>query len=118
MSAAENIPEWHYIVAISNAVRAVVQTDVAHGYSDGEIVSFRVTKPFGMFEINNLQSRITVISSTVFETEINSTFWTAFIYPSVSDSVTPSTVVPVGSGVVNAYTPYVNLEDSFDRVRT
>lgn len=117
MSSAENLPQWHYIINITNETNAQVQTDVDHGYSDGQIVSFRVTKPFGMYEINNMQSKITVLSSNMFQTEINSTFWNAFIYPSIQQNVTPPTVVPAGSGVVQAFTPYMNLEDAFDRVR-
>jgi hypothetical protein len=118
VSSAENIPQWHYIIAITNDVRAQVETDSSHGFVDGQIVSFRVTKPFGMFEINNMQTQVTVISSTVFETEINTSFWNEFIYPASEDKVTPPTVVPVGSGVVQAFVPYVTLDDAFDRVRT
>lgn len=116
--SAENTPQFRYVIDITNEVEAQVETDGNHGYSDGQIVSFRVTKPFGMFEINNLQTRVTVVSSTVFKTTINTSQWNEFIYPASEDKVTPPTVVPVGSGVVFAYSNYINIEDAFDRVRT
>jgi hypothetical protein len=112
------VPRFRYITDITNAQYATVTFSEDHDYSDGEIVSFRVTPPFGMFEINNLQSRVIAHTDDAITIEIDTTFWTPFIYP-VSGAVTPPVCVPSASGIIpGSYPSTVNLEDCFDNIRT
>ncbi len=112
-------PAFRYIIAITNAQYATVTFSEDHHYSIGEIVSFRVTQPFGMVEINNLQSSIISFTSDSITVGIDTTFWTPFVYPATVDKYTPPVCVPSASGVIkDLYTPTMNLEDCFDNVRT
>jgi hypothetical protein len=111
-------PRFRFITGITNAQYAVVTFSADHNFTNGEIVSFRVTPPFGMVEINNLQSEVLSHTNNSITVNIDSTYWTPYIYP-VAGLVSPPTCVPVGSGVTpGSVPPTVNLEDCFDNVRT
>jgi len=100
---------------ISKAKQAVVSYDTDHPYTLGEIVSFRVSKPYGMVEMNNKQSRVVDLTSDTITTEIDSTNFRTFVLPPEEDIVYPALTVPAGSGIIpGLYTPTVNLEDAFD----
>lgn len=108
-------PRYGFITGISNAKQAVVTFSDTHDFTDGEIVSFRVTKPFGMVEMNNRTSKVLSHDSTTITVDIESSFFTPFIYPAVETTVTPPVVVPSASGVIPGSNPAtVNLYDSFD----
>ena len=112
------VPRRKFIIAITNAQYAVATFSEDHNFTDGEIVSFRVTPPFGMVEINNLQSEFMSHTNNTITVNIDSTFWTPFIYP-VAGKVSPPTCVPVGSGIIpRSVPPTVSLRDCFDNVRT
>ncbi len=119
MSAGyEFVPRYRFIVDITNAQYAVVAFSADHNFVDGEIVSFRVTPPFGMSEMNNLQTQVLSHTDDTITVNIDSSFWTPFIYP-VSGKVTPPVCVPSAAGLIpGLYTPTVNLQDCFDNVRT
>jgi hypothetical protein len=103
------------IIGITNAQNAVVDFGTAHPYTAGEFLSFRVSKPYGMIEINNLQGRVLAITSTTVTMEIDTLSFTPFVYPPVGVVEVPAQVVPAGSGIIpGQYTPTVNLEDAFD----
>lgn len=113
----EFVPRFRYLTAITNAQYAVATFSEDHDYSDGEIVSFRVSKPFGMTEINNKQTRVISHTSNTITTEIDTSSWTPFVYPVVGQ-VTPPVVVPAGSGIIpTLYPSTINLEDVFDNRR-
>jgi hypothetical protein len=112
------VPRRKFITAITNAQYAVLTFSEDHNYTDGEIVSFRVTPPFGMVEINNLQSEVLSHTNNTITVNIDSSFWTPFIYP-VAGKVSPPTCVPSASGILpNVYPPTISLEDCFDNIRT
>ena len=112
------VPRYRFIIAITNAQYAVITFSEDHDFLDGEIVSFRVTPPFGMSEINNLQSEVMSHTNDSITVNIDSMFWTPFIYP-VSGKVTPPVCVPVGSGIIpGLYISTVLLADCFDNIRT
>lgn len=112
------VPRRKFITAITNAQYAVATFSEDHNFTDGEIVSFRVTKPYGMVEINNLQSKVLSHTSNTITVDIDSTFWTPFIFP-VAGLNSPPTCVPSASGIIpGSFPPTVNLEDCFDNVRT
>lgn len=103
------------IIGITNSQLAVVNFGTAHPYSAGELLSFRVSKPYGMIEMNNLQGRVLAITSTTVIVDIDTLSFTAFVYPPVGVVEVPAQVVPAGSGIIPGLTPpTVNLEDVFD----
>jgi hypothetical protein len=94
-------PKNRFITAISNAVNAVIQLSVTHGYNVGEIISIRCTPAFGMSEINNLQGEIQSIDTTTntVTVDINTTSFTAFAFPTsaiAGAGVTFPQTIPVG----------------------
>jgi len=114
----ENYPGSRYIIGISNAQFAVVTTSVDHFFTDGSIVSLRVTKPYGMVEINNKQVKVLSHTSNTVTLAIDSSNFTPFVYPASGDT-TPPVIVPSASSVIpGSYPSTVNLEDSFDVRRT
>ena len=106
------IPYLSYITGISQAQFAIVTFLAPHDFIVGEIVSFRVSQPFGMVQINNLRGLILAISSLTITVNIDTSNFNAFIYP-VSGKVTPPVSVPVGSGIVPGTTTVI-LNDAFD----
>ena len=112
-------PKKAYIDAISNAQNAVVEFTENHDYLVGEIVSFRVSKNFGMYEINNLKAKILSKTSDTITVDIDTTTWTAFDYSLINTSGTsPPLCIPVGSGSVdNGGVEEVIFADAFDNRR-
>ena len=111
-------PYLRDIIDISNAQNAVVEFGTAHPYTAGEIVSFRVSKPYGMTEINNLQARVLSGGATNITVEVDTSNFTSFVYPPVGTVEIPAQTVPVGSGIIPSSNPAtMNLEDVFDNRR-
>lgn len=105
------------ITGITNAQNAVVTTVENSPYSVGELISFRVSRPYGMTEINNLSGRVLNVSTNTFIIEINTLGFTAFVYPPVGKVIVPAVAVPAGSGIVpQSSLPMTNLTDAFDNV--
>lgn len=111
--SSEYYPRFSYISGITNAVNAVITFTDDHDFTEGEIVSFRVSRPYGMSEINNRQGKVQSFTSDTITVDIDTSTWTPYTYP-VSGNNTPPVCVPSASGVVPGYTPKMNLEDSFD----
>lgn len=111
------VPFLSNIVGITNAQQAVVTFSAAHSFTDGEIISLRVSKNYGMFEVNNKQARVLSHNSLTVTLELDTLGLNTFVYPPVGLLVYPAVAVPAGSGIVpGQYTPTMNLEDSFDNV--
>lgn len=103
------------ITNISNARQAVVTTVEDSPYSAGEIISFRVSAPYGMTEINNLSGRVLSVNANSFTVGIDTLGFHHFVYPPVGTVVIPAVTVPVGSGIVpNSAIAMTNLQDCFD----
>lgn len=112
-------PRFGYITDISNARNAEITFSEEHDFTDGEYVSLRVTAPFGMFEANNKIVRVLSHTDDAITVELDTTFYTPFIFPAVQTKVTPPVAVPSSSGIIpNLYPKTMNLEDSFDNRRT
>jgi hypothetical protein len=110
-------PRFRYITAISNAQYAVVTFSETHDFLVNEIVSFRVTKPYGMFEINEKRAKVLSIGTFTITIDIDTTLFTPFIYP-VGGSTTPPVCVPVGSGInFDSAFAFTILNDAFDNLR-
>jgi hypothetical protein len=110
-------PRFRYITGISNEQYAVVTFSAVHDFVVNEIVSFRVTKPYGMVEINEKRAKVLSIGSLTITIDIDTKFFTPFIYP-VSGSNTPPVCVPVGSGIsFDSAFAFTILNDAFDNLR-
>lgn len=109
-------PSKAYILSITNEQNAVVTFTENHDFTLGEIVSFRVGKQFGMYEINNVHSRVFAITNDSITTNIDTTTWNAFSLANLNQPGTsPPCCVPSASGVI----PFeeesrVTLYDAFD----
>ena len=103
------------ITNINNSQQAVVTVVETPPYTIGEIVSFRVSRPYGMFEVNNVQAKVLAVSGNDITVDLDTLGLNPFVYPPVGEVVYPALVIPAGSGVIpGLYTPTVNLEDNFD----
>jgi hypothetical protein len=109
-------PAVAYINAITQAQNAVVTFTANHDYTVGENIGFRVTKPFGMFEINQMIGLVLAITPTTVTVNIDTSNFTPFSYASINTAgTTPPTCVPSSSGVAPMQAvPTVNLADAFD----
>jgi hypothetical protein len=112
------VPRYRYISGITNEQYAVVTFTDTHDFVLNEIISFRVTKPYGMFEINNKQAKVLEIGDFTVTIDIDTSNFNTFIYP-VSGQNTPPSCVPVASGINkdNPYFVFTILDDEFDNVR-
>lgn len=113
-------PKKAFINAITNAKKAVITFTEDHDFSLGEIVSFRVGSPFGMFQINNKQGRVLDLDSTSITVDIDTTDWDAFDYSVLNeDGTTPPVCVPVGSSIIPDTSPVkTNQKAAFDNRRS
>lgn len=110
-------PRWRYIIGISNAQYAIVTFPDLHDFVLNEIISFRVTKPYGMVEINERRAKVLALDEFNVTIDIDTNFFTEFIYP-VSGLNTPPVCVPVGSGInFDSAFAFTILNDAFDNVR-
>lgn len=107
-------PQLQYIDGITLGQITTVHYVSPHDYIVGEIISFRVSPPFGTSELNNKQATIIAITSQTVDVPIDSTTWTPFVYP-VTGKVTPPYSVPSASGITpGSYPSTVTLLCPFD----
>ena len=110
------VPTFQFISNITQANNAVVTFTQDHGYVLGEILSFRVSKPYGMVQINNLSGTIQSLTTNTVTMDINTLQFTPFITPD-GFQIYPAMAVPAGSGIIPDSIPRtVTLLDSFDNV--
>lgn len=104
------------LVAATNPIHSTVTFTADHDFTVGQIVSFRVTPNFGMFQINNLKGVVLATTSDTITTDIDVSGWDAFDYSSLDAAgTTPPLCVPCCSTKVPASNPpRVNLVDAFD----
>jgi hypothetical protein len=106
------VPSLFYINAINLGQMTTVQFTENHDYSLGEYISFRVSPPYGTFELNNQKAIVQKLTPNTITVAIDSTNYTPFVYP-VAGANTPPVCVPAGSGIIPG-TATMNLEDCFD----
>ncbi len=103
------------IIGITNTQNAVIDFGTAHPYTLGELLSFRVSKPYSMVEMNNRQGKVILSTSTTVMVDIDTTNFNTFVYPPVGVVEVPAQALPAGSGIIpDQYVPTMNLEDAFD----
>lgn len=100
---------------ITNAQKAVVTFTDDHDFVDNEIVSLRVSRPYGMVEINQQSGKVLDHDDTTVTLDIDTNNYTAFSIPGDLTGTTPPCCVPSSSGVdLSLYAPTMILEDAFD----
>ena len=105
-------------VGITQAASAVVSMSVAHDFSVGESVSFRVPAAYGMSEINNLNGTVTAVGTYTVTVNIDSSGFSAFLPPTsavYAAGVSPAQILPSGARPeVGANPPGVPVDAAFD----
>lgn len=113
-------PRYSQIESITNSLNAVVTFTDDHDFTDGEIVSFRVTKDFGMYEINNRSGRVLSSTDDTITVDIDTSTWTPFTIALLNDpGTTPPVCVPSSSGLIPNQNELAqtNIRDAFDNRR-
>lgn len=106
------------IQSITNAFPMVVTTTQDHRYVAGMMVTFLITKQFGMVQLNNLNVQVISLTSDTLTINLDSTGFTPFAYPSpLPSAYTPPSIIPNSSGpyLPPQPLPYGN-QDSFEGV--
>ena len=119
MPTNQIFPRRALINALTNAQQAVATFTADHDYTLGEVVSFRVTRDFGMFQIHQRSGTVVAKTSDTITVDIDSSDWDTFDF-SNNDALgtTPPHCVPCCSvRVPGSEPPQVNLLDSFDNRR-
>jgi len=113
-------PQKAFINAITNAQEAVVTFTEAHDFTLGEIVSFRVTRNFGMFQIDRRRGTVMALTSDTITVNIDSSDWDVFDFSLIDTAgTTPPVCVPCCSTIVpGSDPPEINIDDSFDNRRS
>jgi hypothetical protein len=114
---SRHYPKKAFIIAITNAKEPTATFTENHDFTVGENVSFRVTKDFGMFQINNKRAKVIDKTDDTITFDLDTSTWSAFTYDLVDTAgTTPPVCVPSSSGVIeNIVTPAYNIEDAFDK---
>jgi hypothetical protein len=105
-------PAYSRITAITLGQQTVVTFSANHDFTVGEVVSFRVSKPFGTVELNNMQTNVSSITSNTITVPIDSLNFTPFV-DAGQYTQNQALVVPSASGILPGKTA-INLADSFD----
>lgn len=109
-------PRYALIENITQALNAVVTFAADHDYTDGEILSFRVSIPYGMRQINNQQARVLSHTDDTVTIDLDTTQYFTFVL--ASNQQMPAMTVPAASGIIpGQYVATINLEDAFDNRR-
>lgn len=112
-------PKFSLISAISQGQYTVVTFTDSCDFTDGEVISFRVSPPSGMKELNNQQARVLSHTTNSITVAIDSSNYTPFVFVDENALVFPAMVVPRGSGIIPGSRPStVNLQDVFDNIPT
>jgi hypothetical protein len=110
-------PYLSLITGISNGQQPTVTFLDDHQFTVGEYISFRVSQPYGMTQINNLKALVESTTPTTLTIDLDTTFFQPFVYPPVGTVTYPAMAVPAGSGIIPSSNPAtITLADVFDNV--
>jgi|SRR5271157_2004509 len=111
------IPARVPISSITQANPGVVTTSSNHNLTTGQVVRLHVPQNYGMFQLNQMQVIIKVLSTTMFSIfqsiipnniiPINTTNYPAFTTP--AKPAATAEVLPMGAGPTPLLTPDVNV---------
>jgi len=74
-------PYRRWITLITAANPAVITVSVAHNYVVGDKIRVHVPTEFGMTQMNGLLATVTAVTASTITTDIDSSAFTAFAYP-------------------------------------
>jgi len=110
------VPPFEYITGITQAQKAVVTFLSGHDFIPGEVISLRVSSPYGMVQANNVTALVLESSPTTVTLDVDSTQWFAFT-DAGQDTQSPALAVPAGSGIIPGSDPAtVTIDDCFDDI--
>lgn len=110
-------PSLSVIQSISQGATTTVTFTAPCNFVVGEVVSFRVSQPSGMQELNNKQTTVTAVTSNTITVNIDSTNFTPFIFVDENHLQYAALVLPSASGIIPNYPlATVTLQDAFDNV--
>jgi hypothetical protein len=105
------------IADITRGQTTVVEFTAVHGFVINEYISLRVSRPYGMYQINEQRGKVLAADSTTVTLDIDSTLYSAFTTPVSLLKTTPPCAVPSSSGInFDAFSPAMILNDCFDNV--
>lgn len=92
-------PAMRIVSAITNSFPVTITTTFNHQYQTGYIVRIDMPLNYGMEQLNQQYSPITVTSPTTFTMQIDTTFYTPFVVPPTNPghNYTPPQSVPIGN---------------------
>lgn len=117
-------PTWSLIQSITQGVQTTVTFTASCTFTPGEIVSFRVNKPQGMTQLNNVPAVVRQVTTVTNPNDtilvnIDSRNFTPFTFTAENVGIGPAMAVPSSSGIIpGAIPPQTNLVDAFDNVPT
>jgi len=115
MNQHEFVPFVMVISNITKGQNTLVQFPSAHNFFLNEIVSFRVSKPYGMTQLNRQSGKVIALTTNSITVDIDSLGYYSFIVPGSLLGTTPPCAVPSASGIdFLSNVPTVILSDSFD----
>lgn len=102
-----------WITLITAANPGVVTTSIDHGYSVGDRVTINLPDSlFGMTEINGLTANITAVTASTFTTDIDTSAFSAFVFPTsvqAAAGISHANVVPFGEIATSLASPTDNV---------
>jgi len=104
-------PSRRWITGITAANPAVITVSVAHNYEVGDKIRIGVPAQFGMTQINGLLATITAVTASTITTDIDSSAFTAFAFPTsavAGAGVSFPYISPVGEVATKVTNPINN----------
>lgn len=104
-------PTRRWITGITAANPAVITVSVAHNYLVGDKIRINVPAAFGMTQMNNKLVTITAVTASTITTDIDSSAFTAFAFPTSATAaagVTFASITPVGEVATKLTSPIKN----------
>jgi hypothetical protein len=105
-------PAVRDIASITNSLVPTVTTTFPHSYLTGLIARMVIPPDFGMVQLNNIKSVVTVTSPTTFTITISTVNFDPFVVPMESPQeplVNPAQVVPIGEQAAILTQSFVNV---------
>ncbi len=106
------MPAVRDVTSVTNGFPAVVTTSFPHSYLNGLIVRMVIPFNYGMFQLNDLKSVITVLSDTTFSINIDTTNFDVFAIPTEAMDqplLNVAQSVPIGELASHLDQSFVNI---------
>jgi hypothetical protein len=97
------VPQPRELASVTNDIEAMVTTTEPHQYVTGQVIKFFVPMGFGMYELNSLQVKLTVVDDISFTIPVDSRQFNPFVVPSFPPAYTPAQALPQTGEGYNTY---------------